>query len=111
MVKEQLQKELKEKIKPGVKASDIKRLKKSKSDGDLPQAKTQILNRSQSSNNIPTAPLSPVTKIKQLEDKISVLALTVETKDREITERDLEIKQLKKNPPNLLLADQLKQKQ
>src|SRR4051812_18980624 len=34
--KDDLQKELKEKIKPGVKASDIKKLKRSKSESDLP---------------------------------------------------------------------------
>jgi len=95
MVKEQFQKELKDKVKPGVKPSDLKRLKRSKSAGD-----------------IPATPPSPTLKIKQLEDKISVLELTVETKDRELLEKESEIKQLKKNPPpHQLLTDQLKEKQ
>ena len=94
MTKEQLQKELKEKIKPGVKASDLKKLKRSKSADD-----------------IPATPPSPTVKIKGLEDKISVLELTVETKDRELATLESENKELKKNPPNLLLTDQLKTKQ
>jgi hypothetical protein len=82
MTKENLQKELKEKDKPGVKPSDLRKLKRSKSAGD-----------------IPSASLSPAIKIKQLEDKISVLELTIETKDRELVEKDAEIKELQKNPP------------
>lgn len=71
MTKEAFQQELKEKIKPGVKASDLKKLKRSKSADD-----------------IPSAPPSPAVKIKNLEDKISVLELKLETKDRELTEKD-----------------------
>jgi predicted RNase H-like nuclease (RuvC/YqgF family) len=90
----EFQKELKQKIKPGVKASDLKRLKRSKSVGD-----------------IPLAPTSPTNKIKALESQISTLELKLEVKDREITERDIEIKELKNNPPTQLLTDQLKEKQ
>jgi hypothetical protein len=36
MTKDQLQKELKEKVREGVKPSDIKKLKRSKSDSDIP---------------------------------------------------------------------------
>jgi len=90
----EFQKELKEKIKPGVKASDLKKLKRSKSVGD-----------------IPSAPTSPTTKIKDLESQISVLELKLETKDRELIALETENKQLKNNPPHLLtepnLADQL----
>jgi hypothetical protein len=82
MTKQDFQKELKEKIKPGVKASDLKKLKRSKSAGD-----------------IPSVPPSPTTKIKQLEDKISVLELTIETKDRELVEKDAEIKELQRTHP------------
>src|SRR3954451_24802092 len=84
MVKDQLQQELEEKMKPGVKPSDLRKLKRSKSAGD-----------------IPSAPPSPAIKIKQLEDKISVLELTIETKDRELVEKDAEIKELQINPPHL----------
>ena len=53
-MKEQFQKELKEKIKPGVKASDLKKLKKSKSADDLPSPSTNIpLKKSQSQLEIP----------------------------------------------------------
>ncbi|CAI2183247.1 15547_t:CDS:1, partial [Funneliformis geosporum] len=38
MTKQALQKELLEKVKPGAKPSDIKRLKRSKSAGDIPTA-------------------------------------------------------------------------
>jgi len=85
MTKQDLQKELLEKLRPGVKASDIKKLKRSKSAGD-----------------IPSAPPSPTTQIKQLEDKISVLELIVETKDRELTEKDGTV---------VIYSDQLNQKQ
>src|SRR3954449_13280166 len=61
----------KQDFQPGVKASDLKKLKRSKSVGD-----------------IPSAPISPATKVKELEDKISVLELTIETKDRELVEKD-----------------------
>ena len=115
MTKEQFQKELKEKIKPGVKPS---KLKKSKSDGDLPQTKTPLLNRSQSSNDIPAPPLAPVVKIKELEAKITSLQdeLNIERKKVDLLREDLskeqeKNKELKKNPPNLLLTDQLQTKQ
>ena len=107
MTKEQLKKELKEKVKEGVKPSDLKKLKRSKSDGDLPKTKTQPLNRSQSQDIL----LTPEPTLKQLEDKISVLELTIETKDRELVALETENKELKKSPPHLLLTDQLKEKQ
>ena len=115
MTKEQFQKELKEKIKPGVKPS---KLKKSKSDGDLPQIKTQPLKKSSSQLEIPSAPTSPTTKIKELEDKITSLQdeLNIERKKVDLLREDLskeqeKNKELKKNPPNLLLTDQLQTKQ
>ena len=98
MIKDQLQKEMLEKVKPGVKPSDLKKkLKRSKSVGDIPQA--------------PTLPIT----IESLQDEISVLALQLETTAREKLELETENKQLKKqarnNPPTALLTDQLKQKQ
>jgi len=94
MTKDQLQKELKEKVKEGVKPSHLRKLKRSKSADD-----------------IPSAPPSPTTQIKSLEDKISVLELKIETKDRDLLTFETENKELKKNPPNILLQDQLQEKQ
>jgi len=37
-MKDQLQQELKVKVKPGVKPSDLRKLKRSKSEGDIPKA-------------------------------------------------------------------------
>ena len=94
MVKEQFQKELKDKVKPGVKPSDLRKLKRSKSAGD-----------------IPSAPTSPTTKLKDLESQISTLELKLEVKNRELIALEVENKQLKNNPPTQLLTDQLKEKQ
>ena len=90
----EFQKELNEKIKPGVKASDLKKLKRSKSADDLP-----------------AVPVSPTTRIKNLEDEISVLALQLETSEREKEVLEVENKQFKQNPPTPLLQEQLKEKQ
>src|SRR5215208_6672013 len=52
MTKQQLQKELLEKVKPGTKPSQLKKLKRSKSEGDIPKApplpKSTPLSKSQS---------------------------------------------------------------
>ena len=90
-MKDQLQAELKEKLIEGVKPSDLRKLKKSKSDSDLPKNKTQSLKHSKSTNEIPLAPPSPTTKIKELEDKVSVLELKLDTKDRELQEKTAEL--------------------
>jgi len=74
-MKDQLQAELKEKVKEGVKPSDLRKLKKSKSDSDLPKSKTQSLKHSKSTNEIPLAPPTPTTK----------------TKDRELQEKTAEL--------------------
>src|SRR3954447_8767517 len=61
MTKQDLQKELLEKVKPGVKASHLKKLKRSKSEGDIPKApslptQSTPLTRSQSNQ--------PITEVK-----------------------------------------------
>src|SRR5688572_18381827 len=38
MTKQELQKEIQDKVKPGIKPSDLKKLKRSKSEGDIPKA-------------------------------------------------------------------------
>jgi molecular chaperone GrpE (heat shock protein) len=100
MTKQQLQKELKEKIKPGTKPSDIK-LKKSKSDGDLPKTKTQSF----------TEPKYPYTTLSQSEELTKLQKETVAKSDtiKLLRKKIEELEQ--NNPPNALLTDQLKEKQ
>jgi len=83
--KQDLQKEILAEVKEGIKPSDLKKkLKRSKSVGDIPQA-----------------PPLPVT-VESLQDEISVLALQLETATRELTEKDNAL---------TVYSDQLKEKQ
>src|SRR3954453_8398501 len=91
-MKDQLQKELKEKEKPGVKPSKLKR---SKSTGDIPKTplpKSTPLVKSKSAQELEPSN----SKIEQLESKISVLELKLETQARELVEKDIEIENLQK---------------
>ena len=82
MTKEQLQQELKEKLKAGVKPSH---LKKSKSLSDLPtQPKDNSPKRK--SLEIPTPPKSLKVQLTEAQDQISILELKLETCQRELTE-------------------------
>ena len=74
MTKE-FQKELLEKVKPGVKASDLRKLKKSKSDSDLPNTpKSQPLQHSKSQLEIPTAQQpNPEEQITQLKEQLNFM--------------------------------------
>jgi hypothetical protein len=100
MTKEELQKELKAKVKLGVKPSQLKR---SKSLSDVPKApplpKSTPLTKSKSAEGLEVVPSS---QLEQLEAKISVLELKLEVQSRELTEKEAEKK---------LFADQLKEKQ
>jgi len=88
MTKEQLQQELKKKITPGVKPSQ---LKKSKSESDLPNTpKSPTLKSSHSTTYI------PLIEPTELEDKISILELKLETKDRELADKEETIKDFRK---------------
>ena len=82
MTKE-FQQELKEKLKAGIKPSH---LKKSKSTGDLPQAQTPSPQPKRKSLEI--SPSSPSLKVQltEAQDQISILALKLETCQRELTE-------------------------
>src|SRR5579862_6682120 len=107
MTKEELQKELKEKVKPGVKPS---RLKRSRSLGDIPKApplpKSTPLAKSKSTERIESTPSS---QIEKLEAKISVLELKLEVSQRELTAKENE----KQNAfiQKQLFSDQLARKQ
>ena len=101
MTKQELQKELKEKVKAGVKPSDLKKLKRSKSVGD-----------------IPLPPPLPNEQIKQLEDKkyppASLLQEQLKVKQSEIEElreklaaQETELKELKNPDYSLALTSNL----
>ena len=99
MTKDQLQKELLEKVKPGVKASDLKKLKRSKSAGDLPQTPLK----------------SSEPSITQLQEQVKFHTQTaanylksLQTSQAKVSELET---QLKNNPPLQLLQDQLQTKQ
>jgi len=80
-MKEQFKKELKEKIKPGVKASDLKKLKRSKSADDIPSAPASVpLAKTQS--NPPNQLLTDQLKEKQQE--IEKLREQLETTNTEL---------------------------
>ena len=94
MTKDQLQKELLERMKPGVKPSDFRKLKRSKSEGDIPKAP---LSKSQSN--------PPTTEIEKLDQETTAKSDTIALLRKKI--EDLE----KTNPPSQLLQDQLQEKQ
>jgi len=113
MTKQELQKELKAKVKPGVKPSQLKR---SRSLGELPSngssfdnerhipkvpplPKSTPLVKSKSTERIESAPSS---QLEQLEAKISVLELKLEISQRELTAKEAE---------KHILTDQLTLKQ
>jgi hypothetical protein len=86
MVKDQLQQELEEKVIPGVKPSDLRKLKRSKSAGD-----------------VSSAPPSPPKQITQLKEQVKFHAETaanylksLQTSQAKVSELEA---QLKRNPP------------
>src|SRR3954468_8193331 len=69
MTKDQLQKELKDKVKPGVKPSDLRKLKRSKSADDIPSAPTSIpVSRSKSTEPFKDPKYPYTTLISQQEE-------------------------------------------
>src|ERR687884_758648 len=74
----EFQKELKEKIKPGVKASDLKKLKRSKSAGDIPtnkeitQLQEQVKFHSQTAANYLQTLQTTQAKVSELETELKV---------------------------------------
>jgi chromosome segregation ATPase len=113
---QQFQKELLEKVKPGVKASILK-LKKSKSADDIITPVSNIpLKKSNSQLEIPvTQQPSPQEQITNLKDQVKFHAQTatnylssLQTSQAKVSELE---KRLKTHPPNSLLQDQLKEKQ
>jgi hypothetical protein len=112
-----LQKELKEKIKPGTKPSDIRKLKRSKSADDIPKAplpNSVPLTKSKSNQPFTDTKYPYTTLISQQEelDKLSkeskAKSETIALLRKKIEELET---QLKNNPPNQLLSEQLTEKQ
>src|ERR1043166_195705 len=97
MVKEALQKELKEKVKEGVKPSHLKKLKRSKSADDIPSA--------------PPLPNSYTTLISQQQELDRLQKETTAKSDTIALLRKKIEKLEKNNPPPQLLTDQLQIKQ
>jgi|SRR3954447_6775415 len=71
MTKQDLQKELLEKVKPGTKPSHLKKLKRSKSEGDIPKTPTSVpVKKSQSQLEIPLTQPSPEKTLTELQAQI-----------------------------------------
>src|SRR3954449_9016585 len=86
--KDELQKELKKLIKPGVKASDIKKLKRSKSTGDIPNA-------------IPNPPPPPTNL---LQDQLTQKQKDLESLIKKLEETNQELKATKQQLDDSLTA-------
>ena len=125
MTKDQLQKELLEKVKPGTKPSHLKKLKRSKSEGDIPKAPplptSTPLSKSQSNPPLNDPKYPYTTLISQQEeldrlqkettaksDTIKLLRQKIESLEKEGVHSELS---QKNNPPIQLLQDQLSEKQ
>lgn len=117
MVKNQdLQKELKEKVKEGVKPSDLKKLKRSKSDSDISQILPapplpQSVPLSKSQSNPLNDPKYPYTSLISQQEKITELEKETKAKSETIALLRKKIDSLEKVPPAPLLQDQLTEKQ
>lgn len=119
MTKE-FQEELKEKIKPRVKASELKKLKRSKSADDIPSPSNESssnipLKKSQSQLEIPFAQPSSKEQISQLKEQVKFHAETASNYLKSLQSSQAKVSELegklKSNPSNVLLSEQLATKQ
>jgi len=96
MTKQQLQKELLEKVKPGTKPSHLKKLKRSKSEGDIPKAPPLPTSSplTKSNSNPPTEIKYPYTTLISQQQRIEEL-------EKETTAKSDTIKLLRKKIDNL----------
>lgn len=126
MTKENLQKELLEKVKPGTKPSDIRKLKRSKSADDIPSPLSKGSGTSfPSAPPLPqSTPLSksssqpsfadakyPYTTLMAQQEELVILRAESKTKSTTIALLRKKIDDLEKHPPSPLLEEQLKEKQ
>src|SRR5687767_9976587 len=104
MTKDQLQKELKEKVREGIKPSDLKKLKRSKSADDIPKApplpNSVPVKKSQSQSEIPLNQSSPKSQITQLQNQVKFHAETaanylksLQTSQAKVSELEEKLKQ------------------
>jgi hypothetical protein len=109
MVKQQLQKELKEKVKEGVKPSDIRKLKKSKSTGDIPKAPPLPTSSplTKSNSNPPTEIKYPYTTLISQQQEIEKLTKETQAKSDTISllRKKIESLETQKEPTNLTELD------
>ena len=115
MTKQNLQKELLAKVKPGTKPSHLKKLKRSKSADDIPTAPSlptsTPLTRSQSNQPF-TDPQYPYTTLISQQEELEKLQKETTAKSATIALLRKKIEELEQqNPPNALLTDQLTEKQ
>lgn len=116
MTKQQLQEEIKTKVKPGVKPSHLKKLKRSKSEGDIPKTTplpthSTPLNRSKSTEPFQD-PQYPYTTLISQQEELDKLHKETTAKSETIKLLRKKIEDLEKsNPPNALLTNQLQEKQ
>ena len=108
MTKQDLQKELLEKVKPGTKPSQLKK-SKSADNLSLPSQSTS-LTRSKSAE-VFTDPKYPYTSLISQQQTIEKLAKETQTKSTTISLLRKKVEELEKHPPTLLLEEQLKVKQ
>ena len=95
MTKQDLQKELKEKVKEGVKPSDLKKLKRSKSADDIPSSLTPnpSLPRSKSQLEIPLSP-NKDRQISSLEDELTTERKRVSSLREDLNNSQTKVKEL-----------------
>src|SRR6185369_13890589 len=97
MTKDQLQAELKAKVKAGVKPSDLKKLKRSKSADDIPSSLTPNipLKKSQSQLNIPLPQPTLTQQISSLQDELTTERKRVSSLREDLSSSQDKTKQLK----------------
>ena len=105
MTKDQLQKELKEKVREGVKPSDIKKLKRSKSDSDIPKAPplptSTPLSKSKSSETSFSDPKYPYTTLISQQEELEALRKETQAKSTTISLLRKKIDDLEQTNPDL----------
>jgi hypothetical protein len=103
MTKQDLQKELKEKVREGVKPSDIRKLKKSKSESDIPKAplpNSVSIKKSQSQLEIPLTQPNPEEQITQLQEQVKFHAETASNYLKSLQSSQAKINELEEKLKN-----------
>jgi chromosome segregation ATPase len=111
MTKDALQKELQEKVRKGIKPSDLKKLKRSKSADDIssPSPPNPPLKKSQSQLEIPLQ-ISSKQQITNLQEQIQFHSQAAQNYLKSLQSAQARVSELE-SPPSQLLQDQLREKQ